>query len=177
MKTRLRQSELKQKPSTRTCLRSSAYCLLLTAVCLLLSAYCLLTPPLGALAQTRPRDAVDTTELNQPVSEMRGVIEHYTADRGSLTRSFPVSLSPARQARFRQFYSDWLATLPTMAFDTMSQDGKVDYLLFKNHLEYELRQLDIQAKQLAEIEPLIPFAKSITDLEEARRRMEPINSA
>ena len=59
----------------------------------------------------------------------------------------------------------------------MSQEGKVDYLLLKNHLEYELRQLDIQAKQIDEMAPLIPFSKSITDLEEARRRMEPIDSA
>jgi hypothetical protein len=59
----------------------------------------------------------------------------------------------------------------------MSEDGKIDYLLFKNHLEYELRQLDIQAKQLSEIEPLIPFAGTIIGLEEARRRMEPIDSA
>jgi len=59
----------------------------------------------------------------------------------------------------------------------MSQDGKIDYLLFKNHLEYELRQLDIQARQLSEIEPLVPFARPIADLEEARRRMEPVDSA
>src|SRR5687767_12245663 len=64
-----------------------------------------------------------------------------------------------------------------MNFDSMSQDGKVDYILFRNHLEYELRQLDIQAKQLTEIQALIPFAKTIIDLEEARRRMEPIESA
>src|SRR6185369_16540610 len=54
--------------------------------------------------------------------------------------------------------------------------GKIDYLLFKNHLEYELRQLDLQAQQLAELQPLIPFAAAIVNLEEARRRMEPINS-
>jgi hypothetical protein len=59
----------------------------------------------------------------------------------------------------------------------MSQDGKIDYILFKNHLEYELRQLDIQSRQLGEIEPLVPFADKIIDLEEARRRMEPIDSA
>src|SRR5438046_8372714 len=39
-----------------------------------------------------------------------------------------------------------------------------------------MRQADIEAKQTLETEPLIPFAGSITDLEEARRRMEPINS-
>src|SRR3989442_418498 len=119
----------------------------------------------------------DTKESNLPESEMRPLIERYTVDRGSLTRSYPVSISPARQARFRQFYSDWLAQLQKLNFDSMSQEGKVDYLLLKNHLEYELRQMDIQAKQLAEIQPLIPFAKTIADFEDARRQMQPIDSA
>src|SRR4029453_17554147 len=118
-------------------------------------------------------DAPDTS----PVSEMRAAIERYTVDRGSLTRSYTVSYSTARRDRFRKFYSDWLASLQKLDFDSMSQDGKIDYLLFKNHLEYELRQLDIQARQLSEIEPLVPFAKPIADLEESRRRMEPIDSA
>src|ERR1043166_5433836 len=108
------------------------------------------------------------------VSEMRAAIERYTADRGSLTRSYPVAISPARRARFKKFYEEWLASLKSVDFDSMSQDGKIDYLLFKNHLEYELRQLDIQAQQLAEIQTLLPFATTIIDLEEARRRMEPI---
>ena len=48
--------------------------------------------------------------------------------------------------------------------------------MFKNHLEYELRQLQLQAQQFAEVQPLLPFAATMIDLEEARRRMEPINS-
>src|ERR1044072_1882023 len=111
------------------------------------------------------------------VSEMRSAIELYTVDRGSLTRSYPVAISPARRERFKKFYSDWLASLQKLDFDSMTQDGKIDYILFKNHLEYELRQLDIQAKQLEEIQPLVPFAKTIIDFEETRRRMEPIDSA
>src|SRR4030081_1526430 len=59
----------------------------------------------------------------------------------------------------------------------MSQEGKVDYVLFRRHLAHELRQLDLEAKQQAEIEPLIPFGKTIIDFEESRRRMEPIDSA
>src|SRR5581483_5596725 len=50
-----------------------------------------------------------------------------------------------------------------------------DYLLFKNHLGHELRQVEIQTKQLAETEPLIPFANALIELHEARRRMDPIN--
>jgi uncharacterized protein (DUF885 family) len=110
-------------------------------------------------------------------SEMRAPIERYTVDRGSLQRSFPVQTSPARRDRFRKLYTEWLDALTKLNFDSMSQDGKVDYILFKNHLEYELRQLDIQGKQLDEIQPLIPFGKTIIDLEDTRRRMEPIDSA
>jgi len=88
-----------------------------------------------------------------------------------------VAVSRARRERFKKFYSDWLASLQSLNFDSMSQDGKIDYLLFKNHLEYELRQLDIQSRQINEIEPLLPFAAKIIELEEARRRMEPMDSA
>jgi len=111
------------------------------------------------------------------VSEMRSAIERYTVDRGTLTRSFPVAISSARRERFKKFYTEWLNSLQSLNFDAMSQDGKIDYILFKNHLEYELRQLDIQARQLSEIGPLVPFATKIIDLEESRRRMEPIDSA
>jgi uncharacterized protein (DUF885 family) len=110
-------------------------------------------------------------------SEMRPIIEYYVVDRSSLQRSYPVASSPARRERFQKFYSDALERIKTLNFDSMSQEGKVDYILFRNHLEHELRQLDIEARQVAEIEPLLPFAKTIVDLEEARRRMEPIDSA
>jgi len=121
--------------------------------------------------------AADPNGGKAPVSEMRSSIERYTLDRGSLARTYPVQYSSSRRDRFKKFYEEWLASLKSLDFDSMSQDGKIDYLLFKNHLEYELRQLDIQSRQLSEIEPLVPFAGKIIDLEEARRRMEPIDSA
>ena len=126
--------------------------------------------------RTKPATAADPNG-KAPVSELRSAIERYTVDRGSLTRSYPVQVSRSRRERFKKFYEEWLASLQSLDFDSMSQDGKIDYILFKNHLEYELRQLDIQSRQLTEIGPLIPFATTIIDLEEARRRMEPIDSA
>lgn len=110
-------------------------------------------------------------EINAMQSEMRGMVERYMADRGSLFRFHAVD-TPARNARFKQFYTESLAALGRMNFDALSQDGKIDYLLFKNHLEHELRQLSIRANALAETALLIPFAPKIADLEEARRRME-----
>src|SRR5689334_4111204 len=127
--------------------------------------------------RSKPATAAADPNGKTPVSEMRSAIEQYTVDRGSLIRSYPVQVSSSRRERFKKFYEEWLASLQSVNFDAMSQDGKIDYILFKNHLEYELRQLDIQARQLSEIEPLVPFATTIIDLEESRRRMEPIDSA
>src|SRR5262245_61759734 len=122
-------------------------------------------------------DSPDLKDLDNSQSELRSLIERYVADRGSLTRSYPVEISPARQARFKQFYSDWLATLGKLNFDTLSQDGKVDYLLFKTRLEHELQQEELYGKAFAEIAAFAPFAQTITDLAEARRRMEKIDPA
>jgi uncharacterized protein (DUF885 family) len=127
--------------------------------------------------RSRPATAAADPNGKAPVSEMRSAIERYTVDRGSLARSYPVAVSRSRRERFKKFYEEWLASLQSLDFDTMSQDGKIDYILFKNHLEYELRQLDIQARQISEMEPLVPFGAKIVELEETRRRMEPIDSA
>lgn len=131
-----------------------------------------------AKAQTvAASDAPDLKDLDSSAGELRGAIERFVADRGSLTRSYPVEISPARQTRFKQFYSDWLAALGKLNFDAMSLDGKVDYVLFRLHLEHELQQLELQNKAMAEIAPLMPFAATITNLAEARRRMEKIEPA
>ncbi|HWQ33092.1 MAG TPA: DUF885 family protein [Blastocatellia bacterium] len=113
-------------------------------------------------------------DLDLSTSELRPVIERFSTDRGSLSRFYTIQISPVRQARMKQFYSEWLDRLAKLDFNRLSHAGQIDYLLFKNHLDHELRQLDIQAKQIAETEPLTPFAKAIIELHEARRRMEPV---
>src|ERR1044072_1052478 len=128
-------------------------------------------------AQRQKPAASSDTPVDNGTSEMRPIIEYYIADRGSLQRSFFVNSSPARRERFRKFYHDAVDRIQKMNFDAMSQEGKVDYILFRSDLEHELRQLDIEAKQQAEIEPLMPFAKTIVEMEEARRGMTPIDSA
>src|SRR5262249_38934489 len=86
--------------------------------------------------------AVEAQETDTSQSEMRPMIQRYAADRASLMRSSPIAFSPARHARMKQFYDDWLTRIDGANFDTMGQDGRIDYLLFRNQLDYELRQLD-----------------------------------
>src|SRR5262249_5299838 len=56
------------------------------------------------------------------------------------------------------------------------QDGRIDYLLFRNQLDYELRQLETRAKNFAETSAILPFAQTIIDFEESRRRMTSMDS-
>src|SRR6266513_4367902 len=95
-------------------------------------------------AQKPPKPPTRTIRRDEPAeppvdnewpSEMRPIIEYYVADRASLQRSYPVASSSARRERFRKFYSDALERIQKLDFDSMSQAGKVDYVLFKNHLE------------------------------------------
>ncbi len=122
----------------------------------------------GAAAQTN----TDTSH-----SEMRPVLERFAADRMILSRSLPISNSPAWRARFRQFYADWQSVLGKTEFEPLSNEGRIDYVLFRDLLKYELRQIDILAGQSDEMEPLISFAGVIVDLEESRRRMDPLDPA
>jgi len=134
------------------------------------------TPFVASAALDQNGNAPDLAEIDNSRSELRGVIERYVADRGSLSRSYPVDISPARQTRFKQFYGDWLAMLGKMNFDALSPEGKVDWVLFRNHLDHEMQQIEIESRTLAEIAPLLPFAQTITDWAEARRRMEKIDA-
>ncbi len=115
--------------------------------------------------------------FNEPPSRLRGVIEKYNQDYGSINRFYTAETSAHRSARLRQLYSEHLSLLDQLNFDSLNHDEQIDYLLFKNYLDHEQKELDRYAKQLEEMAPLIPFAKTIADLEDARRRLEPIDSA
>jgi hypothetical protein len=120
---------------------------------------------------------VTASDSDPSHSEMRATIERYTADQASLTRVYPIGMSANRRDRMTRFYTEWLDRLAKMDFGSMGRDGRVDYLLFRNHLQHQTRQLDLNATAEAAAAPLTPFAQTIVSLEEARRRMEPIDSA
>jgi len=118
-----------------------------------------------------------TANLDNSASEMRPVIERFSADRGNLLRYYNIADDPARRARLRGFYKENQTGLAALNFDAMSQDGKIDYILFRNELDHELRRLDLEEKEAAENAVWLPFADSIVDLEASRQKMNPIDPA
>ncbi len=119
--------------------------------------------------------SLDLAEMSGDRSELRGAIERYVTDRGSLLRSLPPSASPRRDELARDFTKHWLEQLGNLEFDRLSQDGKVDYLLMKNQLSHELRQLDLRGRELADSSSLVPFAGVILELDETRRKLQPMD--
>jgi hypothetical protein len=108
----------------------------------------------------------------QHEARMPAVIEQYEADAQSLEATYPVMISPERAARFEKFYGDELAVLGAMDFDSFSQEDKVDYLLLKNYLTAHVHELALRKRQVEEMQPLLPFAKTVEELMEQKRRME-----
>ncbi len=121
--------------------------------------------------------SLDLDDLDDDASELRGAIERYEADRSSLLRTAPAPGSPKRDERIRDFTSGWLDRLGRLDFDRLGRDGQVDFLLFRNHLNHELRQIEIREQERAEWEPMVPFARPILDLEAARRELKPMDWA
>jgi uncharacterized protein (DUF885 family) len=119
--------------------------------------------------------AQELNNTEQTTSEMRFVLEQYAADRAALNRFYSIPISPTRLERMRQFFLSRQKALEGMNFEAMSQDGRIDYILFKNQLQYELRQIANQEKRIKEVTALMPFWKTIVNLEESRRKMAPIN--
>jgi hypothetical protein len=103
---------------------------------------------------------------------MPELIEQFTADSMALNRTYSVAISPVKMERLEKFYAEKQAMLAAMDFDALSQEDKVDYLLLKNRLAADLHQLAIQKKQVEEMQPLLPFAKTIEDLMETKRLMQ-----
>jgi Bacterial protein of unknown function (DUF885) len=123
----------------------------------------------GSIAQAV---AASSAPLNVPDDRMPSVIQQFTADRRSLSRDYPLVISESHAARFEKFYRDELSLLAEMNFDSFSQEDKVDYLLLKNRLTAYLHQLAIEKRQIGQIQPLVPFAKTIETFVDEKRLMQ-----
>ncbi len=109
---------------------------------------------------------------SQAESPVRPLIERYEADRGALGRFLNIGYSKNRSARMKRLYEGYRKELDSFDFDRLEVDGKVDWILFDNHLRYNLRRLELDEKDRKEAEPLLPFADRIVELSERRQRME-----
>ena len=126
---------------------------------------------LPATAQTRP-----TASPENP-SRLRATIERFSQDVGAFNRLYSAETSPNRLERFALLYSDYLSALAELNFESLNHDEQVDYLLLANHLRRERREIEREKVKFDEMAQILPFARTISDLEDQRRRLESIDPA
>lgn len=90
---------------------------------------------------------------------------------------YKVRFSPSRYSRLEQLFKDELNALDKAPFDAYDQEGKIDYLLLKNHLHRKLQQLEQDAirdeKVLVFLGSFFPF--KLASLIQARQGVEPMD--
>jgi hypothetical protein len=136
--------------------------------------------------------------LAAPQSEMRTVVQRYTLDRITLAGNYangaargggrrgranadqpPVSrvpVSPARIARLKRFDANWQAALGRVDASRLSAEAKSDLAKLSATIAGNSAQLDEDAKTLAQVLTVAPFAPTIVRLVEARIRVEDMNA-
>ena len=121
--------------------------------------------------------ALKGVEANESIGPMRSVVERYEEDRRALERYFgPRRVGGAAAQRMARFLKEQGAVLDGVDFGSLDRPGRVDYLLLRNTLGFEAKQLGHEQRQSEEVAPLLPFAGTIVGLEDARRRGKPLDA-
>lgn len=108
-------------------------------------------------------NSISATELVQ-------TIETYQADWGALRRLYTNNLSLEYFDRIEEFNTNYLNDLNKLNYNSLSEDGKIDYVLFRNFLEKELAELDLERRAFEEISSVVAFGAPLEEFVVGRRR-------
>jgi uncharacterized protein (DUF885 family) len=109
-------------------------------------------------------------EIALQSSELSNTLIQYNADKGSLDRFYFLESSPERIQRIKELDNQYYKQLDQFKYDKLSNEGKVDYTLFKRNLTNNLQQLDEAGKQSAAATKYLSFAPEVFAVEKLRRR-------
>ncbi len=115
--------------------------------------------------------------LDPTVAPMRGLIDRYAEDLGNLERFYDVRFSETTFERLHRFNAEYQQRLGDVDFSSLDQAGKVDYLLFRTHLEYERKNTASERTRTAEALAMVPWVRPVVEMIEARQRVEPMDPA
>ncbi|MBL8219522.1 MAG: DUF885 family protein [Bryobacterales bacterium] len=121
--------------------------------------------------------APDVAAIAGKSGDLRDVVERFSTDEASLQRFYTLPGSAATLGAMRGFYGSWRDALGKLNFESLGLEGKIDFVLLQNLVRYELRQLVEVKRRQDEMMHLLPFATMVTDLHEARVRVDPMDPA
>ena len=167
-------------------------------VCLVVLSVSWVAPAKGTFEQeAAPADLRPL--LAPPQSEVRMVAQRYTLDRVTLSGNYAnggargggrrgrggdgaaaappqVPVSPARIARLKRYDLNWQAALGRIDTSRLTPEAKADLGRLTATMTDNLAQLDADARTMAQVVTVAPFAPTLVKLVEARIRVEDMNA-
>ncbi len=135
-----------------------------------------LVPPSVAFASAEAKTpSASNPNIDASSSELRPYIERFSADQELLRRFYSIPFASQTRERIRKFYTEWQTELAGVDFDKLTEDARIDHILFHNYLDRQLSHLDENTQFENEAAPYMPFADEIIALFMAQRDMESID--
>lgn len=102
-------------------------------------------------------------------NELIESISSFQADRSALARKYSNDQSGEYYERMDRLYSDWLSELKSFRFNELSEDGKLDYILFRNTLEKQQYFHRADWNAFREVKNVVDFAGPLEEFYIKRR--------
>lgn len=102
-------------------------------------------------------------------NELIEAISSFQADRSALARKYSNAQSEEYYERMDRLYTEWLAQLKSFRFGELSEDGKLDYILFRNTLEKQQYFHRADWEAFREVKNVISFALPLEQFYMKRR--------
>jgi hypothetical protein len=120
---------------------------------------------------------VAAAEVRADGAEFADTARAFDVDERTIGRFYDLPWADACIARRAQLYTAWQGTLAAADFDALGEAGRVDWLLLRTQLTYELAKLEEDRARLAQLATLLPFRTPVADLLMARWRQAPLDQA
>jgi len=122
--------------------------------------------PAPALGEDAPADA----------AAVRALIRRFDADEEALRSFYAEPLSELRLTRLERFLAEWRGGAEAAGRGAPDLDAAIDAHLLMNHILGREDELRLQRTRNAETKRVLPFADALLSLEDARRRLEPLDA-
>ena len=109
-------------------------------------------------------------------NSLADLVRLYRSDWMSVSQFYNLPWSATRSDRIEQLYKQWQERLANSDFESLGQQGRLDYLLLRNKLAVELARLSLERRWLSQMEELLPFREALQHFERERWRMRPVDA-
>jgi len=127
------------------------------------------------LAGSTPAPAGGAPNLAQLMAEgasdsnFRVALQRFNQDRGALLRRYDIPRSPVLYARQRAFLEGWRDALAAVNPASLNPAGLESLQGLQARIQEELSSVAAEEQETYAMAPLIPFARTVQELQEARR--------